>query len=559
MPSKPKVHQPLMEPLPDDVPLKLHSSTGQFYRTERDPESGKRKFKYYGRERESAIQQYRHEQQQKNAENAGKRSAPRGALDKKTETVPVRTDSCQSFDWAKTPSWFTLNYHKGKGQFYRRVRDPLTGKRKMFYYGSDWAEAWRRYCDHKPELEAQEKAVRIKSAREDGRPVDQLSEDSTVQRLAGAWRKLQTERFNTIRDGKRMISPSTFAEYCRVSDQLVAELGKHRIQDLQAQHFMRWREKMNGALATISRRVTIVRQIFAYAQEQHRIHQPYYGDGFSQSSLQKLQENRTRRLRTFEPHQIRSLLYCAPALLKASVLLGINVGFYAVDISELRLQDVEDDFLDHQRHKTDVRRQAVLWPETLAAMEAAKVPNKDDRWFVNKKCKPLVFQYVNAAITCLHCRHRHDIQRVHSSDHRCEKCNRATARQDLHLSQVKNHSQDYVRARFVRHRAEVIRKRPEVGLTRGHLFKCLRHTYATVASEVRDKETLRLTMGHADSSVLNSYLLVDRRPDLQKLSDQVRNWLFQKQCARCGESSVQSQNIWRCSGCQVKNLEFSRV
>lgn len=556
--------------------LKWHKSAKQWYRSETDPDTRKRKFTYYGRELAEAERRYlaKVESQSqsiplsdRSSMNAasggtGKVGSQSHFDEEPGSAAPAGAHGVEakaSVDLESLPKWFTLLYHKGKGQFYRRLRCPLTGKRKMFYYGSDWAEAWSRYCDHQPELQFRETAAKRDEANKTGRPIDALPADSNVKRLAGAWRKLQTERFNTMQAGKRVISPSTFAEYCRVADALVAELGNTRIKDLQAQDFMRWQNKMNGAMATISRRITIVRQIFAYGQEQHRIPQPYYGDRFSQSSIQKLQNHRTKPLELFEPEQIRALLYYAPALLRASVLLGINAGFYAVDVSELRINDIEGNLLDHLRHKSGVRRMAILWPETLSAMKQAKRRNREGRWFMNQSGKPLVTQYVNAEIVCPECHYRHESRRIQGDSLRCEKCKQSSGTDKINLVNVRNHSQDYVRDRFVRQRREVIRTRPEVGMTSRHKFKFLRHTYATIAQELRDKDTLRLTMGHADSSVLNSYLLTDAQPDLQKLSDHVRDWMFTKACSKCGQIDVQSANIWRCDGCSAKNMEFSRI
>ena len=85
--------------------------------------------------------------------------------------------------------------------------------------------------------------------------------------------------------------------------------------------------------------------------------------------------------------------------LRAMILLGINAGFGNTDCATLTVQalDLSGGWVSGPRHKTGVMRKAKLWPETVAAIQAAiakrpepATPEYRELVFLTKSGKPWV-------------------------------------------------------------------------------------------------------------------------------------------------------------------------
>src|SRR5262249_19592498 len=75
----------------------------------------------------------------------------------------------------------------------------------------------------------------------------------------------------------------------------------------------------------------------------------------------------------FTAEEVRKLLDAAGPQLRTMILLGINCGFGNSDCGNLPLSAVDrvGGFIDFPRPKTGIPRRCPLWPETVAAIEAA--------------------------------------------------------------------------------------------------------------------------------------------------------------------------------------------
>ena len=71
----------------------------------------------------------------------------------------------------------------------------------------------------------------------------------------------------------------------------------------------------------------------------------------------------------FQAEEMRKILDSATQPLKAMILLGINCGFGATDISNLPLSaiDFKGGWVDFPRPKTEIAARCPLWPETVKA------------------------------------------------------------------------------------------------------------------------------------------------------------------------------------------------
>ena len=77
----------------------------------------------------------------------------------------------------------------------------------------------------------------------------------------------------------------------------------------------------------------------------------------------------------------------------------------------------------------------------------------------------------------------------------------------------------------IAHLFEEISKEAKV-LQDGRGFYALRHSYRTIADETRDIVAVRITMGHNDSSIDDSYRERVDDSRLAAVSDHVRRWMY---------------------------------
>jgi hypothetical protein len=100
-------------------------------------------------------------------------------------------------------------------------------------------------------------------------------------------------------------------------------------------------------------------------------------------------------LDVFSVIELRKLYQAADQQVRAWMLLGLNCAFTQVDLSDLRVYEVEQGAkewrIERAREKTNVDGSWVLWPETVAAMRAVQAPeNEHERWFLSPTKKLLV-------------------------------------------------------------------------------------------------------------------------------------------------------------------------
>jgi integrase len=168
------------------------------------------------------------------------------------------------------------------------------------------------------------------------------------------------------------------------------------------------------------------------------------------------------------------------------ILLAVNCGFGNNDVGTLPLSaiDLPGGWVSYSRPKTGVARRAKLWPETVAAIQAAieKRPEANDRDIAK-----LVF-----------------VTKYGSAWGKGEKGN------------------DPVGLEFRKVLKDLGFHRDGIG------FYSLRRTFRTVADQVRDTHAIDLVMGHtADASDMGSLYTQNIDDDrLEAVAAHVRAWLF---------------------------------
>ncbi len=214
---------------------------------------------------------------------------------------------------------------------------------------------------------------------------------------------------------------------------------------------------------------------------------PAYGPRFKSPPSRAIEaEQEAGPSRFIDGEVILRLLDLANPRMKVAILFGINCGFYPSDTIEITLDKLHLDhippFHDMRRVKTLQQRKAVLWPETVHAVE----------------------DYVH-------------IDRVRPPD-MCEHNTLITANGEPY-----SQTGDKMAGSFKR-----LLKRAGHSV-RGVSLGSLRHTYATVIDTVPDQAMIDLTMGHTNPSIQKRtyrQLNTNEFDRLEAIADTVHLWLY---------------------------------
>jgi integrase len=269
------------------------------------------------------------------------------------------------------------------------------------------------------------------------------------------------------------------------------------VSDLAADDFERLRAQLAKSMGVVSlgNEIQRVRVVFKYADDAGLIDRaPRYGPGFKKPSRKALRLARAARgRRMFEADELRKLLGGAGPALRAIVLLGINAGLGNTDIGRMPMSalDLQGGWLDYPRCKTGIPRRCPLWPETVAAIRAAraKLPpakNPDELAILTRRGQP----WVKVTTT------RDEEGKVIVRFDDCIAKETAKLLQDLGLA------------------------RP------GLNFYALRHTFETIGGETRDQVAVNAIMGHVEDTMAAAYRERVSDERLRAVTDHVRAWLF---------------------------------
>jgi integrase len=297
------------------------------------------------------------------------------------------------------------------------------------------------------------------------------------------------------------LSKRTYADYCRAVTMFTSTFGKDRdVAGLTPADFERLYQRLASqhGILTLAREVTMIRTACKYFADYCEAPPVRTGPKFRPpTQLAKRRErNRIRELhgtRLFTPVELRSLLNNANRFMKAMILLGINCGFGNTDCAELPRTaiDLDKQWLDFPRRKTEVRRHIPLWEETKRALHIAML-----------------------------CRHKPNLA------------------EDGNLVFISCYGNRMIRAELKSDDILVITD--SVSQAFRTLLKCLslyrpglsfytlRHTFETIAGECGDQVAVDAIMGHVDSSMAQTYRerITDDR--LRSVVQHVHNWLYQE-------------------------------
>jgi integrase len=186
----------------------------------------------------------------------------------------------------------------------------------------------------------------------------------------------------------------------------------------------------------------------------------------------------------FTADEVRRLVVAAGVPLKAMLLLGVNCGFGNSDCGNLPQSalDLANGWINFPRPKTGINRRCRLWPETIAAIEAAlakrpvpKDPAHAELLFITKSGRPWAKDIDDSPVT------------------------KETSKL-LHKLKINGR--------------------------KGLGFYTLRHVFRTVADESKDQPAVDFIMGHEVPHMSSVYRETISDARLKAVSDHVRAWLF---------------------------------
>jgi len=287
---------------------------------------------------------------------------------------------------------------------------------------------------------------------------------------------------------------ATWHDYHRECRRVVSILGPGRlVANLRPTDFERMRAKLAKThnATTLCDDITRIRVMFKYAYDAGLIDRPVkYGPGFKKPSKATLRKARSAKPpRMFQADELRKIIDKAGGQLRAMVLLGINCGLGNNDCAMLptRALNLKGGWLDYGRPKTGIHRRCPLWPETVAAIEAAlaKRPTPKDE--------------------------------AHQDRVFITKYGQTWEPKTMTDNPVSKEMAKVLKALGV-HR-------------KGVSFYALRHTFQTIGEKTRDKDAVRAIMGHAEHSNDMSAVYSEERVEderLKAVTDYVREWLYPK-------------------------------
>jgi len=352
---------------------------------------------------------------------------------------------------------FPLTWHAHAGQFVKVI----DGKQHRF--GADPKEAERSYLKTRSSLEA---------------GIDPVDDESRI-RVRDLCNKYLDKKSAALRIGE--IKSGTFGDYRTICKQIVDHCGHRFVEAMKPLDFGELKAVIgHGAPESARIRMTAARSVFKFAYTSGLIDKPVrYGDEFNLPSNRLIRVARAERPSpTFDAETVRKAIDAANGWMKAAVMLGINCGMYSKDISDLRNDHFDGEFIDNVRLKTGAPRRCWLWPITRDLIEEHRYgDNEHNRVFL-------------------------------SADGGLINIRRELSRTDLVASNWKG-----------------IKRR--VKLTgRNTGFKNLRHTFRTEADQTGDQRALFLAMAHLDESISAVYTHRVDDERLINVAQHVHKWLF---------------------------------
>lgn len=360
------------------------------------------------------------------------------------------------------PLW----WHKHAKQWCKKI------KGKFHYFGPDYDSALVSWAREKDYLIA-------------GLPVPSTG-GTALPDLVGKFVRYRTDLWRK----KSEISQRTAEDSIASAQFVLSHFGNRTVESLTPDDWSTLRDAMpQRSPVTVRNAIVRIKSMFTWAREsgtytQHVLFGP---DMKPPAKAVERRHNSRREKPVFTLDQLRYVLQSdMPDSLRAWIHLAINCGMYPKDISDLRSWHIRGEWLEFARLKSGVERKCWLWPETLEWVERTR--SADGPLYSGTGGVPLV------------------------------------QRGDVKSDRVGATWAYYGRGQIKRRNAKR-KTEDQLPLWLGS-FRWLRHTFSTVASKARDKDALKICMGHTIPGVTEFYIHEFEEERLRDVCQFVRSWLF---------------------------------
>lgn len=260
----------------------------------------------------------------------------------------------------------------------------INGRFAFFGPWEDPTAALEMYLAQRDALYAGRLPRRISAAAASGRSAASSTASATVESGTGRGVQVRDLANHFLTAKQRRVAGGemglrSFSEYHKACERLVKQFGAGRVvDDLDADDFGRLRASLatTRGPVTLGNEIGRIRSVFKYAYEAGLVDKPMrFGPDFMKPAKRSVRLARQARgPRMFEPTEIKALLAAARVQMRAMILLGLNCGMGNTDVATLTWGglDLKKGFVELPRPKTGIARRAVLWPETIKALELVR-------------------------------------------------------------------------------------------------------------------------------------------------------------------------------------------
>ena len=349
---------------------------------------------------------------------------------------------------------FPLTLHKTR-QFCKKIRG------KIYYFGTDKKAALKRYLEQATDLHAGRNPI-----------LDPTATNITIFALCNLYLEHQESKVQV-----KELTARHYDDQVNSLRMFVRFLGRHcqlnEVSTMDLQNYKKKLQKAYGSAHRINLNIAIMKAMFHWARKNDVITSIPNIDTISKVKV--IQKERP----TYAVTQIDKLLAEADAQMKAMIWLGLNCGFGCTDCAELRWKnlDLKKSRVNFPRGKTGIRRNLLLWAETVKALKA--VPQKGDLVFYTSKGNPWVRTIKSIA---------------------------------------KNGRIRYTNDNAVSKQFSKLIKKANIKTEKGVGFYTLRRTAATLAAKSGDPFAVQRLLGHADLKMATTYV-----QDISEQTDRVIN------------------------------------
>jgi integrase len=349
---------------------------------------------------------------------------------------------------------FPLTLHP-TGQYCKKI------KGKLHYFGNDKQKALQNYL---------EQATILHAGR--GNKCATPVENMTLKTLRNLYLEHQESKVQT---GE--LTAAYFSDQVKSLRKFVRFIGSNstvaEISTLDLQNYKRKLRKSYGSAHRVNLNIAIMKAVFHWARKNDVVQTIPNIDAVAKAKT----INGEKPIFTYE--QIHKLLKMANCQMRAMIWLGLNCGFGCTDCAELQWKDLdtENKRVNLHRKKTGIKRNLLLWPETIKALEEI---SKSGRYvFLTSQGNPWV-------------------RTIQSVD--------------------KNGNIKYTKDNALSKKFSKLLKKAGIKTEKGVGFYTLRRTAATLAAKSGDPFAVQRLLGHADLKMATTYV-----QDVSEQTDRVIN------------------------------------